>query len=83
MGKLLIKIYIVQTQLWEEPTYKLLSYFQKQNVLSRLFKIIFFLGKKETNQVSQNNSFHPPLTSMQMFLHMCHLLPVSQMSSQF
>ena len=63
MGKLLIKIHIVQTQLWEKPIYKLLSYFQKQHALSRLFTINFFLGKKETNQVSQNNSFHPPLTS--------------------
>ena len=64
MGKLLIKIYIVQTQLWEKPIYKLLSYFQKQHVLSRLFTRNFFLGKKETNQASQNNLFHPPLTSM-------------------
>ena len=35
----------------------------------------------EISQNSQENS--PPFTSMQMLLHMCHLLAVSQLSSQF
>ena len=54
MGKLLRYTYIVKTQLWEKPIYKLLSVYNK----------FFFWEKKETNQASQNNSFHPPLTSM-------------------
>ena len=37
MCKLLIKINIVLTQLWEKHIYKFLSCFQKQHVLSRLF----------------------------------------------
>ena len=64
MSKLLIKINIVQMQLWEKPIYKVLSCFQKQHVLSRLYTRHFFLRKKGTNQASQNNSFCPPLTSM-------------------
>ena len=64
MGKLLVKINIVLTQLWEKPIYKLLSCFRKQHVLFRLFTRNFFLGKKETSQASQNDSFRPPLTSM-------------------
>ena len=42
-----------------------------------------FMEKKGTNQASQNNLLCPPLTSMLTLLHMCHLLPVLQMSSQF
>ena len=46
MGKLLININIVQTQLWEKPIYNLLSSFRKQHVPSRLFiRIFFFFGK--------------------------------------
>ena len=41
MGKLLIKINIVQTQLWEKLIHKLISCFQKQHDFSRL---IFFWG---------------------------------------
>ena len=83
MGKLLIKINIVQTPLLVKPISKVLSYFRKQHVLSRLFTRNFFLDKKRTNQASQNNSFRPQLTSKWTLLHMCHLLPVSLMSSQF
>ena len=79
MGKLLMKVNIVQTQLWEKPIYKLLSCFWKQHVLSRLLIrfylfiylviylfLFFFVGEggKGTNQASQNNSFRPLLNSM-------------------
>ena len=57
MGYLLIKINTVQTQLWEKPIYKVLSCFRKQHVLFRLFTRNIYLGKKEINQTSQNNSF--------------------------
>ena len=71
MGKLLININIVQTQLWEKPIYNLLSSFRKQHVPSRLFIRIFFFffwkggGAGEgTNQASQNNSFRDHEFSM-------------------
>ena len=47
MGKLLIKINIVQTQFWKKPIYKVLSRFRKQRVLFRLFSRIFFCGKRK------------------------------------
>ena len=56
MGKLLIKINIVQTQVLEKPIHKLLSCFWKQ-VFSRLL-IRFFLGGNGTNQLHVNALTH-------------------------
>ena len=47
MGKLLIKINIVQTQFWKKPIYMVLSRFRKKHVLFRLFSRIFFCGKRK------------------------------------
>ena len=47
MDKSLIKINIVQTQLWEKLIYKVFSCFRKQHVLSGLFTRIIFWGKRE------------------------------------
>ena len=76
MCKSLIKINIVQTQLWEKPIYKLCL--QKQHILPGLFirklcygemnyfdtldSFFFFWGKKWANQACQNIHFthHSP-----------------------
>ena len=60
MGKLLIKINIVQTHLWEKPIYKLLSCFWEQHILSRLFIRIFFFWGDRTNQLHVNTLTHVP-----------------------
>ena len=72
----------MQTQLWEKPIYKLLSCFGKQHILSRLFTRIFFLGKRKPIKHLKIFYFghHSPACNCS---HKCHLLPVSQMSSQF
>ena len=63
-GKLLIKVNIVQTQLWEKPIYKLLSCFWQQHILCRLFIRFFFFflggGRDGTNQLHVNALTHVP-----------------------
>ena len=76
MCKSLIKINIVQTQLWEKPIYKLCL--QKQHILPGLFIrkllwwnelfwyawfILFLLREKVSQSSLSKYSFHPPLTS--------------------